>query len=169
MADQIFDSVFGRAATQGTDGSSIHDLPGQTAIGRLCSLIFDNLHMQAGSGTALNGWRVEVLTLPLTRPSRRRVRVTLRGQIYIVCGGQARVSVSCESRRASAELIARNTQALPTGELPSQERSLNLSLTLARSSRPRKLIRILMLLEGTAETEAAQVEATIDSIEIEAL
>jgi len=169
MSDQIFDSVFGRATTQGIDSSSMLDLPGQTAIGRVRSLLFDNLRLLAGAGAALDGCRVEVVTLPLTRPSRRRIRLTLLGQLNVLRKGQARVSLGCESRRASAEVIARDAQASPTGELPSRGRSLHLSITLPRSSRPRTLVRILMLLEGTAETADAQVEAVIESIDVEAL
>lgn len=169
MADQIFDSVFGRATTQGVDSTSMLDLPGQAAVGRVRSLIFDNLRLQVGSGSTLNGCRVEVVTLPLTRPSRRRIRLTLLGQLNVVRKGQARVSLGCESRRASADVISRNAQASPTGELPSRGRSLRVSITLPRSSRPRTLVRILMLLEGTAETADAQVEAVIESIDVEAL
>jgi hypothetical protein len=170
MNDPISDTaVFGRAARQGIDASSAVDLPGQTAIGRVRSLLFDSLRLQAGSGEGLDGWRAEVLSMPLTKPTRRRIRLILRGQLTVVRKGQARVSISCQSRRLSAELICREAQPLPTGALPTRDRSLNLSLVLPRSVRPRTEIRILVFLEATVQSGEAQAEAVVDSIDVEAL
>lgn len=162
-------AVFGAATNQGVDSTSVVELQGQTAIGRVRSLLFDDLRLQAGSGEALEGWRVEVLSLPLTEPSRRRVRLTLRGRLTVVLKGQARVSLGCESRRIAAEVICREVQPLLTGALPSRDRSLDISLVLPRSTRPRTLIRIVVLLESSVEFAEAQAEAVVDSIDIEAL
>ena len=162
-------SVFGPATTQGVDSKLVLELPGQTAIGRVRSLLFDNLRLQAGSGEALDGWRVELLSLPLRKPTRRRVRLTLRARLTAVYKGQARVSIACESRRISAEVTCLEAQPLPPGALPSRDRSVDLSLVLPRSARPRTLIRIVILLESSVDLAEAQAEVAVDSIDIEAL
>ena len=161
--------VFGRASSQGTHSVSAVDVPGQSAIGRVKSGLFDSLRLQAGSGEPLEGWRVEVVSIPLQKTSRRRIRLTLRGALTIVRKGQARISLSCGSRRISAELIGREAQPLPGGELPSRERLLDLSIVLPRSVRPRISLRVLIFLEVAAESEDAQVEAVVDSLDIEAI
>lgn len=162
-------AVFGRASRQGTHSSAAVDLPGQSAIGRVNSLLFDLLRLQAGSGEPLEGWRVEVVSIPLQKTSRRRIRLTLRGALTIVRKGQARISLSCESRRISAELIGREAQALPGGELPSRERPLNLTIVLPRSVRPRTALRLMIFLEVSAESADAQTDAVVDSIDIEVI
>lgn len=170
MNDNLSDTVvFGHATNHGADSTSAVDLQSQTAIGRVRSLLFDDLRLQAGSGEALDRWRVEVLSVPLTKPSRRRIRLTLRGQLTVLRPGQARASLSCESRRISNEVICREAQPLPTGALPSRNRSLEFSLVLPRSTRPRALIRIVVLLETTVQVAEAQAEVAVDSIDVEAL
>lgn len=169
MSDQLQSSAFGTATSNGTDGSSVHELPGQTGIANVRSLLFDDLRVRAGSGAALEGWRVEVLTLPLTRPSRRRVRVTLRGQLTVVRIGQARASLSCESRRVSMQVLGREQGESPEGALPTRDRSVDLSFTLPRSVAPRTAIRLLILLESSALSAESQADAVVDSVDIEAL
>lgn len=169
MTDQAQDGVFGRVTTLGVDSSSAQELPGQTGISRVHSLLFDDLRTQAGSGAALQGWRIQVLTLPLTRPSRRRVRVTLRGQLVVVGMGQARASLSCDSCRISSYLLGREQSASPDGALPTRERELGLTITLPRSVRPRTQIRLQILLEADALTPDSQAAAFVDSLDVEAL
>ena len=71
------------------------------------------------------------------RAIRRRIRLTLRCSLNIVRKGQARVSASCGPGRTSAELLAREQQPLPGGELPSKQRRVDLGMVLPRSVRPR--------------------------------
>jgi hypothetical protein len=168
MSDQVQDGVFGRATTQCVDSSSAQELTGQTGTSSVHSMLFDDLRTQAGSGAALQDWRVQVLTLPLTRPTRRRVRVTLRGQLVVVRMGQARASLSCESRRASAHVLGRERPVSQDGALPTRERSLCLSFTLPRSVRPRTHIRLQILLEADALNPECQAEAVVDSLDVEA-
>lgn len=160
---------FGRASRLGADSSAAVDLPGQSAIGRVGSLLFDSLRLQAGSGQPLQGWRVEVVSVPLQHTSRRRIRLTLRCSLNIVRKGQARVSASCGPGRTSAELLAREQQPLPGGELPSKQRRVDLGMVLPRSVRPRAWLRVLIFLEATAESEDAQVDVFVDSLETEAI
>jgi len=169
MSDQLQGSAFGRATSNGTGSSATHELPGQTGIANVHSLLFDDLRVQAGSGAALEGWRVEVLTLPLTRPSRRRVRVTLRGQLTVVRKGQARASLSCESRRVSMQVLGRAQGVSPAGALPMRDHGLDLSFTLPRSVTTRTMIRLLILLEASALTEESQAEVVVDSVDIQAI
>lgn len=162
-------TVFGRASRQGADSLSAVDLPGQSAIGRVGSFLFDSLRLQAGSGEKPDGWRIEVLSVQLLRPSRRRIRLTLRGNLLAVRQGRARISLSCESRRVCAELVNREAQALPDGALPSSDRELALSLVVPRSVRKRTDLRVQIFLEAAAESQDAQVEAAVDSIDMAAL
>jgi hypothetical protein len=162
-------AVFGRASSQGTLSSAAVDLPGQSTIGRVSSLLFDSLQLQAGSGEPLEGWRVEVVSIPLQKASRRRIRLTLRGALTIVRKGQARISLSCGPRRISAELIGREEHPLPGGELPSRKRPLDLNIVLPRSVRPRIGLLVLIFLEVSAESTDAQSEAVVDSLDIEAI
>lgn len=162
-------TLFGKATTQGIDSSAAVELPGQSATRRVRSLLFDGLRLQAGSGQALEVWRVEVLSLPLINPSRRRVRLTLRGQFAVAQKGLARVSLGCESRHVSAALTCRDAPSTPDGGPPARIQPLFLSLVLARSVRPRTLIRISILIEAEVQTALAQADAAVDSIEVEAL
>jgi len=169
MSDPVSESVFGLALTQGADSSTVQALPGQAGAANVRALLFDSLRAQAGSGASLQTWRIQVLTLPLNRPSRRRVRVTLRGQLTVVRLGQARASLGCESRRVSALVLGREQEAMSDGALPTRERSLGLSITLPRSVRPRQSIRLVILLEADATDQSAQAEAVVDSVDVEAL
>ena len=170
MTQPISDApVFGRASRQSSDSSSAIDLLGQSAVGRVDSLLFDGLRLQAGSGEPQIGWRVEVVSIPLLRPSRRRIRLTMRGQLTVVRKGWARVALNCESRRFSTELIGREAQPLPSGALPSRDRPLDASIVLPRSIRPRTAFQVLVLLEAAVESSDAQASIAVDSIDIEAL
>lgn len=154
---------------QGCDSASATELPGQSAIGRVGALLFDSLSLQAGSGAPLNGWRVEVVSIPLLRPSRRRIRVSTRGQLSVVRKGGARVVLSCESRRLSTQLISPEAEPLPNGGIPGRDRPLLTSIVLPRSALPRTALQILVVLEVSADSPDAQCSIAIDSIEIEAL
>lgn len=138
-------------------------------IGRVSSFLFDSLRHQAGSGAPLVGWRVEVVSIPLQKASRRRIRLTLRGALMIVRNGQARVALGCGSRRASTELIGRETQPLPNGALPSRQRPLDLSVVIPRSARPRAELRVLIFIDVSADSPDAQSDAVVDSLDIEAI
>ncbi|MBQ0931166.1 hypothetical protein [Ideonella alba] len=161
--------VFGRASRHGCESSSSVELPGQSAIGRVGALLFDHLDLQAGAGEPLNGWRIEVVSIPLLRPSRRRIRVTVRGQLMVVCKGWARVGLSCESRQLSTQVISRESQPLPNGALPEKSRPLRASIVLPRSVLPRTALQVLIRLEATADSSETQSAIAVDSIEIEAL
>ena len=107
MSEHRQGAAFGTATTLWADGASAHALPGRTGTANVHSAIFDDLRAQAGSGVALQSLRVQVLTLLLTRPTRRRVRLTLRGLLIVTRLGEAGASLSCESRRRSAQVVGR--------------------------------------------------------------
>ncbi|MFM2059931.1 MAG: hypothetical protein RLY71_4316 [Pseudomonadota bacterium] len=161
--------VFGRATRQGTDASTAVELPGQKVAGRVISLLFDALRQQAGSGEQLSGWRVEVVTIPLQRASRRRIRLTMRGLLTVVKKGQARIALDCDSRRVVVEVNGRMELPLPDGSLPNMQRPLDLSVVVPRSTHPRTELRVLIFMEVNAGSPDAQAEVAVDSLDIEAI
>lgn len=159
--------VFGSASTGAVDGMSAAEPANQRAIGSVATLLFDDLNLAARPGSTSPAWRVQAVSLPLLRPSRRRIRLQLRCELEAVGAGRARALVVSDTRRAVATVQCREQQPGPNGELPSRRRSVVLTLTLPRSAQVREEVRALVLIEAWSDGGEALVSA--ESLDCQAL
>lgn len=158
----------GPVLTVAQGSAAAQALPGFSLAGNVAALLFDDLTAST-SPAQLRCWRVQVLEVRLREPTRRRIRLDLRGALTVIGRGEARASVSCGSRRAAVTLQGRSRQVGADGGLPGKSRDAGLRLTLPRSVAPRKALRIVLLVEADAEASQDSAAATIDSVDVIAL
>jgi len=162
-------AAFGQAGRLGTGQQAEQPIAQQRHAGPVTSLLFDDLKAAAGGALGLRASRIERIALPLSRPSRRRVRWMLRGSLTVQGLGEITASLQRGGRCKRFTLRGTAQQPGPNGELPVRHLPLDMTITEARSSVKRDRVEALLWLEASVAGGQADAAVTVDSLDIAAV